>query len=62
MTYGKFKDIIRAMGGMWAGPGVRFSRSQSEFHAACGDEWVHLLVPGGLWSAKGPDAERRMCW
>lgn len=33
-----------------------------EDYAACNGEWIHLLAPGGYWSAKGVDAERRMTW
>ncbi len=61
-SFSRFQEIVRAMGGQWAGPHVVFTRTQSEYHAACNGEWVHLLAPGGYWSAKGADAERRMTW
>ncbi len=62
MNFEKFKAIVRGMGGMWATNNVVFSRSQSEYHAQCGDESVHLVVPGGYWSARGEDATKRMTW
>lgn len=61
-SFSRFQEIVRAMGGQWAGPHVVFTRTQSEYHAACNGEWVHLLAPGGYWSAKGVDAERRLTW
>lgn len=42
-SFSRFKEIVRAMGGQWAGPHGVFSRTQSEYHAACNGEWVHLL-------------------
>lgn len=62
MPFSCFEETVRAMGGQWAGSHVVFARIQSEYHAACNGEWVHLLAPGGYWSAKGADAERRMIW
>lgn len=43
-SFSRFKEIVRAMGGQWAGPHGVFSRTQSEYHAACNGEWVHAEV------------------
>lgn len=59
ISFLRFKEIVRAEGGIWASASVRFSKTQTEFSAryqphypetSIEDEEIHLVAPSGLWS------------
>lgn len=61
-SFNEFKSIVKSLGGPWATSKVKFSKTQSEYHAECNGEWVHLVAPGGHWSYYGMDVSKRMNW
>ncbi len=63
MSFTKFKTIVKSIHGVWESEIVRFAKTQCEMVAhyrpnypapSPEDSEIRLLVPGGLWSARGP--------
>lgn len=61
ITLDEVKEIVRGEGDVWYSANVKFTRTQSEYHATYqypqysrGEgktAHIHLLPPGGYWSA-----------